>query len=216
LTHKTFGAKLQHKKKHSASNNNNKKSRAGNDYDYDDEGDMSEDMDRGRDREEEASRAGEDHQQYQHNLLVHRNAVKMYVWLLQWLVSVEEIAFVKKGSAALPEKGRKTKKPKLEEDRSSFWEDENQRERFLSTLLHVLDLDLSRLWSGLNPEETFTSLFSKLVFQMMENTANTKCKPVKSALFLVVSALVKKYNHAYAIVNIMVDQLVRLFCFFPF
>jgi condensin complex subunit 1 len=205
MTNKLFGAKSAAKKKQQPPAKNNAKRKQAADSDIDDD-DEEENMDVD---DSQHTDDATDHQQYLHTMLLHRNAVRMYVWLLQWLVSVEEIALIKKGSAALPEKGRKSKKAKLEEDKSSFWEDENLRERFLTTLLHVLDVDLNRLWAGLNPEETFISLFSKLVFQMLENAANAKCKPIKSAMLLIVAALVKKYAQAFAVVNIMIDLLVR-------
>jgi hypothetical protein len=56
------------------------------------------------------------------------------------------------------------------------WESDSQRENFLTSMIHILELDLSRLWKMTFPEDEFLSLFATTSYSMLENPANTKNK----------------------------------------
>jgi condensin complex subunit 1 len=149
-------------------------------------------------------------------LNTHKNALKMYMFLLHWFLSMAKksppasskaqpaasIATAGKG------KGRARKTSKKDTDSGPSWTSETQKETLLSTMIHVLELDLSRVWKMTYPEDEFLNLFATTAYAMLEDATNTKSKPVKRCLFLMVSILVsKKYNQSLGVVNSLINLL---------
>src|SRR5690606_33054124 len=104
---------------------------------------------------------------------IHRNAVKMYAFLLNWITMLHE----QNQSNTVKEKGKK-KGRKKEENTDSEW-----KERLVKVFNNTLEHDyLGRLWKMDKPEETFLLLFYKTAFILLENPQNVKHKSLKEGI----------------------------------
>lgn len=146
------------------------------------------------------------------DLNVHKNAVKMYMFLLRWFLSsakksTSKTTTKKKASPTKGAKGGRGRKANKKDESGPSWETDNQKENILSAMIHVLEMDLSRLWKMTYPEDEFLNLFATTAYSMLEDSTNTKCKPVKKCIFMLISLLAKKYNQGLGVVNSLINLL---------
>jgi len=135
-----------------------------------------------------------------------KNALKMNIFLLHWFLNLAYKSPNRPKPTAARGKAKKAKKGEGEGPGISSWDTDTQKESFLSTLINVLDMDLSRLWK-MNPEEDFINLFTKLSSMMLEESSNLKSKVVKKCIFMLLSILVKKYNQSLNITTTLTHLL---------
>ena len=114
----------------------------------------------------------------------HKTSIKMYTFLLHWFLSqtkksgnatstaTKKVIPIPNFSHSQPSRGKKKK----DADTSNTWDSDSSRESFLTSLIHILELDLPRLWKMTYPEDEFLSLFATTSYSMLENSANTKNK----------------------------------------
>jgi condensin complex subunit 1 len=74
-------------------------------------------------------------------------------------------------------------------------------------MIHLLELDLSRIWKLPYPEENFINLFSKTAYQILENPNNAKNKVIKRCLFILIATLIKKYNQTVGVTTALIHLL---------
>ncbi len=74
----------------------------------------------------------------------------------------------------------------------------NHRSQVLSALIHVLELDLARVWKLQLPEEALINLYARTATELLEKPANVKSKSVKRCVFIMCSVLIQKYKQVKA------------------
>eukprot|EP01094_Clydonella_sp_ATCC50884_P012312 TRINITY_DN2231_c0_g1_i2.p1 TRINITY_DN2231_c0_g1~~TRINITY_DN2231_c0_g1_i2.p1 ORF type:complete len:1245 (+),score=332.82 TRINITY_DN2231_c0_g1_i2:437-3736(+) len=120
----------------------------------------------------------------------------MHTYLMCWFIEVAERA-----AAADTTTAKKKKK-----SAKTVW-DLGDKEKALSALIEVLELDLSKLWKII--EEDCVNLFNKVVGHMLENAANTKAKAVKQCIFALATMLVQQYDQSANMVPSFIHLLHR-------
>ncbi|GAM19425.1 hypothetical protein SAMD00019534_026000 [Acytostelium subglobosum LB1] len=144
-----------------------------------------------------------------------RNSLKIYVFFIQWFnhfstndksVSASSGAGASGSSGATTANSKKRKTSKQTGVEEIHWEQEGSKERTLTLLHSLLELNLAQLWKLDCPEEAFVQMITRMVYAMIENQANIRSKPIKQTLFAIIIILVQRYNHA----QMITDNVVRL------
>eukprot|EP00761_Pharyngomonas_kirbyi_P009241 gb/GECH01009257.1/.p1 GENE.gb/GECH01009257.1/~~gb/GECH01009257.1/.p1 ORF type:complete len:1324 (+),score=347.64 gb/GECH01009257.1/:1-3972(+) len=111
-------------------------------------------------------------------LSIHRNALKMYVYLIHWIMGIVEV-----NSRQQAEAKKAIKSSRSRRNRTNRSDGEFQKERSIKILTSVLEHDISKLWIGNGEvEETFAFLFFKYVFSFLENPVSMKIRSIREAL----------------------------------
>lgn len=126
--------------------------------------------------------------------------------MTSWLVVYQG----KRGAAT--KKGAKSADSNINNDDNSeasslSWDTESQKENVLTTMIHLLELDLCRVWKLPQPEESFLNLFLNTAYLMLENQNNTKNKVIKRCLFILLATIIKKYNQNVGINTAIIHML---------
>ncbi|XP_057690513.1 condensin complex subunit 1 isoform X2 [Corythoichthys intestinalis] len=135
------------------------------------------------------------------------NAVKMSVYLLCKITENLESDSYRRSFIAAP--GKTGKKAKTGEGLVQW---DNERERVLQALLHLLQLDIRSLWNLSLVEEEFTSCVTCCCYKLLENPTigHVKSKPTKEGVIHLLGLLIKKYNHLLG-ASVKVIQLLQHF-----
>ncbi|XP_061493362.1 condensin complex subunit 1 isoform X2 [Rhineura floridana] len=138
--------------------------------------------------------------------LLHLNALKMNCYLLVRLVEAFEIETGKSNVVGLDSK-RKSKKSQA---KSFLWEEE--RQLVVQLLVHLLQLDLHRLWSNLIVEEEFISLVSGCCYRILENPniGYQRHRPTREAVIHLLGVALLRYNHMLS-ATLKVTQMLQHF-----
>lgn len=128
-----------------------------------------------------------------------RNAVKMYMFILNWICMDEEAeaARATKHLSAASQKAAQV----------SGWAWSVERTRAVSAMGQLLQLGINRLWPMSCPEEQLVSLFTRVAYLLLENPAVLKDRSTKEDVFYLLGTLVHKYNHALGATTSIVHLL---------
>ncbi|XP_061198116.1 condensin complex subunit 1-like [Saccostrea echinata] len=136
--------------------------------------------------------------------LSHLNQVKMLCYLLCQFMEMFEDDSKEKSDVITTGKGRKNKKST---DMAIDWEVE--RENGVKALLHLVSLNILRLWDPPIAEAEFVNMVTNLVYKLLENPAvvYVKAKETRTAIFNIVGVMVKRYNHGLSASLKILQQL---------
>ncbi|EAL60491.1 condensin-2 complex subunit D3 [Dictyostelium discoideum AX4] len=129
----------------------------------------------------------------------------VYIFLEHYISYQHSSSTTKESSKSTSENNNETasitsKKKSTKKKNSSVldtWEQEEQKEAILTSIINCLELNLSTLWRLDYPEEEFINLLSKIIYAMIEQPANLRSKGVKKLIFEVLSILILRYNHSF-------------------
>lgn len=147
-----------------------------------------------------------------HVISIHKNALKMFIFLLYWVISKyekEEVEYVK---SKKDEELSKTKKKRgTKARRKSIIELDSWKEGILHTLCSVLKRDdLPKLWKKDRVEDAFTLLFFKISFSLMENHDNIKSTLIKESIFkLITNALQIPSDNLQTVVSSILHMIMN-------
>ncbi|KAG2388869.1 hypothetical protein C9374_000308 [Naegleria lovaniensis] len=147
-----------------------------------------------------------------HVISIHKNALKMFVFLLYWVISKyekEEVEYVK--SKKDEELSKSKKKRGTKARRKSIIEMDSWKEGILHTLCSVLKYDnLPKLWKKDRVEDAFILLFFKISFSLMENHDNIKSTLIKEAIFkLITNALQIPSDNLQTVVSTILHMIMN-------
>ncbi|XP_022328669.2 condensin complex subunit 1-like isoform X1 [Crassostrea virginica] len=141
--------------------------------------------------------------------LSYLNQVKMLCYLLCQFMDMFEDDVKEKCDVITTGKGR-GKSTKKSTDIAIDWEVE--RENGVKTLLHLVSLNILRLWDPPIAEVEFVNMITNLVYKLLENPSivYVKAKETRTAIFNIVGVMVKRYNHALS-ASLKILQLLQHF-----
>jgi condensin complex subunit 1 len=82
--------------------------------------------------------------------------------------------------------------------------------RGLYSILHLLELEIHRLWEPPVPEESFVNCVTSCCYKLLESPTATKDKETRQLIFQVLGIAIQKYKHGIGAV-VKVIQLVQNF-----
>ncbi|KAA8518000.1 hypothetical protein F0562_015474 [Nyssa sinensis] len=118
----------------------------------------------------------------------HRNAFKIYTFLLIHIVVAEESNISSNNSTKVVASSRK-KRP------INTWNWETQRSRILNLIANSLEINLSLLFGSSDPDENYLSFIVKNAFSMFENATLLKDSDTKDALCRIIGTCATKYHY---------------------
>ncbi|XP_048728818.2 condensin complex subunit 1-like isoform X3 [Ostrea edulis] len=138
--------------------------------------------------------------------LSHLNQVKMLCYLLCQYMEMFEDDSKEKSDVITTGKGR-SKSAKKSTDMVIDWEVE--RENGVKALLHLVSLNIVRLWDPPIAEVEFVNMVTNLVYKLLENPiiVYVKAKETRTAIFNIVGVMVKRYNHGLSASLKILQQL---------
>ncbi|XP_022111340.1 condensin complex subunit 1-like isoform X2 [Acanthaster planci] len=137
----------------------------------------------------------------------HLNTLKMLCYLLCQLAEAFEAEACKPSIDTTVKGGRGRAKSKKA---AAGWDWEAEKERFLQGLLHLLQLEVWRLWDPPIVEEEFVNLVSCSCYRLLENPSIGRSPGTKEALFGLLGLLIKRYNHTLG-ASLKIIQLLQHF-----
>lgn len=129
----------------------------------------------------------------------HKQLMEMYVFLLQWSISVVEVKATEKPAGGAPVKGRGTgKSGKAKANaKDGHWDSTVQLQAALETMCKILKLKLGKIFMTTSERDTFVGLFTRSVYLILENEARIKTTALRMHAFKVLCIAVKHHGHAF-------------------
>ncbi|XP_033119867.1 condensin complex subunit 1-like isoform X2 [Anneissia japonica] len=135
----------------------------------------------------------------------HLNFVKMNLYLLSQMAEAFETDATRPSSnIASSNKGGRKKTTNIGFD----WD--NERENFINIISQPIHLDIYRLWDPPIAEEEFVNLIANCCYKLLENPVTCRNKTSRDAIFNLIGALVKRYNHTLS-ASLKFTQLLQHF-----
>ncbi|XP_032230454.1 condensin complex subunit 1 [Nematostella vectensis] len=138
----------------------------------------------------------------------HLNTLKMICYLLTQMSESFE-AEATKPTSQVTGKGRGKSAASKKKNSAGFdWE--QQRERLVEMLGHLMQLDVNRLWDPPVVEEEFVNLMTGCCYKLLENPAVIRNKTTKDVVINLLGIVVKKYNNGLG-ASLKIVQLLQHF-----
>lgn len=151
-----------------------------------------------------ASKHGNSNSEVHESLRAHKNALKLYVFFLEWIFGQSETEY-KTMSAATSSTGRSKAKTTKS---VAGWDWDFHREKIVRPIGAAVDLDLKLLFMPTyKPDEDLLQLFCRLTFTALSSTQAIKSRELKQHLCSLVGATALKYGQLEGMSNGLVDLL---------
>ncbi|KAL1919463.1 uncharacterized protein VTP21DRAFT_2156 [Calcarisporiella thermophila] len=141
----------------------------------------------------------------------HRLALEMYGFLLQWFIAGAEGKATSSVSGDKPVGTSRSKRGKAAKssggDEERHWDWSSQIQKSLDVMARALEIRLNKIWTSTHERDNFVGLFTKPIYQLLENQANTQTPGIKSRAFKVLAICIQKYNHTFAAQTTLMQYL---------
>lgn len=146
----------------------------------------------------------------------HKQLLEILAFMLQWSVATVETKAAERPATTAPARGRpgagKAARSKASSGNSSSnhrdgqWDSTSQILAALDIMSKVMKLKLGKIFVTTSERDTFVSLFTRPVYQILESEARTKIGSVRMHTFKVLCIAVKHHGHAFG--TSLADDLV--------
>lgn len=137
----------------------------------------------------------------------HKQLLEILGFMLQWSVAAVETKAAERPATTAPARGRpgagKAARSKASSGNSSSnhrdgqWDSTSQILAALDIMSKVMKLKLGKIFVTTSERDTFVSLFTRPVYQILESEARTKISSVRMHTFKVLCIAVKHHGHAF-------------------
>ncbi len=138
----------------------------------------------------------------QESIQHHKQVLEIYAFLLQWSIATVETKAAEKAASTSVARGRGTgkgAKGKAAAGKEAAWDPSTQVLTALDVMSKVLKLKLGKIFLTTSERDTFISLFTRPVYQVLESEARVKSAPMRMHAFKVLCIAVKHHGHAFGI-----------------
>lgn len=127
----------------------------------------------------------------------HKFFLELYGFLIHWLLLSAEDNTT---SSKMVRKSSKNNSNSGNDLKTFDWS--AQKLKAFDIAAWLLDLKLSKVWTLTPDRVNFVALFTKPAYQLFENPAHAKSKPIKERAFRILSLCIKHYDHLFGRVSI--------------
>ena len=137
----------------------------------------------------------------------HKQLLEILGFLLQWSIAAVETKAAERPATTAPARGRpgagKAARSKASSGNSSGnhrdgqWDSTSQILAALDIMGKVMKLKLGKIFMTTSERDTFVSLFTRPVYQILESEARVKISSVRMHTFKVLCIAVKHHGHAF-------------------
>ncbi|ORX43125.1 condensin complex subunit 1 [Piromyces finnis] len=120
-----------------------------------------------------------------------KSSLEMYGFLIYWLLDVAEQRS-KMASQNKVKVGKGSRKITSEK-----WDWRNQCVKSLELMKKMLFIDINNIWVSQSERDTFINLFTKSIYQILEDPENVKDPNIKDLAYNIICICVKNYNHGF-------------------
>lgn len=135
----------------------------------------------------------------------HKHVLEAFAFLLQWCIAVEEAKSAEKPTGA-PTRGKGGKTTK-KAAKDGTWDPSMQIQPSLETMTKVMKLKLAKVFVTTSERDTFISLFTRPVYQLLESEARVKSTAIRMHAFKVLCIAIKHHGHAYGAQTSIIQNL---------
>lgn len=135
----------------------------------------------------------------------HRQILEIFAFLLQWCIAAVETKSAEKPASA-PARG-KAKGGKKNAQKDGTWDPSAQLQTALDTMTKVMKLKLAKIFVTTSERDTFISLFTRPVYQVLESEQRVKSTAIRMHTFKVLCVAIKHHGHAYGAQNSIIQNL---------
>lgn len=131
--------------------------------------------------------------------------LKMESYILTQLMEAFESDATKPVITDAAKKGKSNKKKSHEN-----WDWNTERNRALTAINQLIQLEIQRLWDPPIVEEEYTNLFSGVCYKLLENQPFVRQKEDRDVVFQILGHLIKRFNHQLG-ASLKIIQLLQHF-----
>ncbi|KAF2724190.1 chromosome condensation complex Condensin, subunit D2 [Polychaeton citri CBS 116435] len=136
----------------------------------------------------------------------HKLTLEVFAFLLQWTIAAAEAKSAEKPStSSVKSKGKGIKSKTAGKD--GQWDPTQQLQSALDIMSKVMKLKLSRMFVTTSERDTFISLFTRPVYQILESEQRVKNMGIRMHCFKVLCIAVKHHGHAYGAQTSIIQSL---------
>jgi condensin complex subunit 1 len=130
--------------------------------------------------------------------MVHRSALEMWAFLLQWFITIGERG-VGRPTDAVPRatKGKAAKKKAGPSGGATVFVWEDVLPGVLTTMHRALRLPTGRIWRTTSEREAFVGCFVKPAYQLCESEQHLKSNEIRLGVYKTICLAVKFHGHAF-------------------
>ncbi|KAI7104952.1 hypothetical protein KC324_g20596, partial [Hortaea werneckii] len=136
----------------------------------------------------------------------HKQTLEAFAFLLQWCIAAVEAKSAEKPAAA-PARGKGAKSSKKNGQKDGNWDPSAQLQTALDSMTKVMKLKLAKVFVTTSERDTFISLFTRPVYQILESEQRVKSTAIRMHAFKVLCVAVKHHGHAYGAQNSIIQNL---------
>ncbi|GAB7366295.1 hypothetical protein MBLNU230_g8095t1 [Neophaeotheca triangularis] len=135
----------------------------------------------------------------------HKHILEAFAFLLQWCIAAVEAKSAEKPASA-PGRGKGGKSSK-KATKDGPWDPSMQIQSSLETMTKVMKLKLAKIFVTTSERDTFISLFTRPVYQLLESEARVKSTAIRMHAFKVLCVAIKHHGHAYGAQTSIIQNL---------
>ncbi|KAI7209981.1 hypothetical protein KC333_g8462 [Hortaea werneckii] len=136
----------------------------------------------------------------------HKQTLEAFAFLLQWCIAAVEAKSAEKPASA-PARGKGAKSSKKNGQKDGNWDPSAQLQTALDSMTKVMKLKLAKVFVTTSERDTFISLFTRPVYQILESEQRVKSTAIRMHAFKVLCVAVKHHGHAYGAQNSIIQNL---------
>ncbi|KAI6951743.1 hypothetical protein KC321_g17957 [Hortaea werneckii] len=136
----------------------------------------------------------------------HKQTLEAFAFLLQWCIAAVEAKSAEKPASA-PARGKGAKGSKKNGQKDGNWDPSAQLQTALDSMTKVMKLKLAKVFVTTSERDTFISLFTRPVYQILESEQRVKSTAIRMHAFKVLCIAVKHHGHAYGAQNSIIQNL---------
>ncbi|OQN99702.1 hypothetical protein B0A48_14472 [Cryoendolithus antarcticus] len=136
----------------------------------------------------------------------HKQVLEAFAFLLQWCIAAVETKSAEKPSAPAARGGKKAAKGKAAQ-KDGLWDSTTQLQIAMETMAKVMKLKLARIFVTTSERDTFTGLFTRPVYLLLESETRVKSTAIRMHAFKVLCVAIKHHGHAYGAQTSIIQNL---------